>query len=56
MGSSSIQDIRDAIGRGLSGRLPVERHMPDQLKTLLRQLERTDEERADEERKKRSRG
>jgi hypothetical protein len=41
-----IQNLRDAIARGLSSSLAVERSMPDRLKLLLYQLEQTDNVRA----------
>jgi hypothetical protein len=38
-----IKDVRDAIGRGLSACLAVERETPEQLIDLLRRLKRSEE-------------
>jgi hypothetical protein len=43
-GEREVTDLRDAIGRGLSARLTVERETPEQLIALLRRLH--DKERA----------
>lgn len=45
-GNEDIQTLQNAIARGLSSSLAVERNMPDQLKLLLRRLEQADEARA----------
>jgi hypothetical protein len=42
-GNEDIQNLRDAIARGLSSSLAVERNMPDRLKSLLHRLEEADE-------------
>jgi hypothetical protein len=42
-GNEDIQNLRDAIARGLSSSLAVERNMPDRLKSLLHRLEQADE-------------
>ena len=46
-GNEGIQNLRDAIARGLSSSLAVERNMPDRLRLLLHRLEQTDDMRAD---------
>jgi hypothetical protein len=38
-----IKDLRDAIGRGLSACLAVERETPEQLIELLRRLKRSEQ-------------
>ena len=42
-GNEDIQNLRDAIARGLTSSLAVERNMPDRLKSLLHRLEEADE-------------
>lgn len=44
--AEEIQNLRDAIARGLSSSLAVERNMPDRLKLLLHRLEQADNVRA----------
>lgn len=41
--AKDIKDLREAIGRGLSARLVVEREPPEQLVDLLRRLKRSEE-------------
>jgi hypothetical protein len=41
-----MQTARDAIGRRLATHIVVERDLPDQLKALLRELKRQDEQTA----------
>lgn len=38
-----MDDMRKAIGRCLSTSLPAEREMPDRLKLLLRELQRSEQ-------------